>query len=316
MKNYIVGIDIGGTAIKSGVFDKNTMKFVAKQEIKTKAFLGKKEIIKDITLLINSLLNEKKIPVSNVVGIGVGSPGIIKNNVVNNAFNFKNWNRTNIKLELQKHFNVDVKSDNDVNIAALGENHFGAGRKFQNFLMVTLGTGIGGGLIINEKLFTGISGSAAEIGHIIIEINGRQCSCGHQGCFETYASATGLLATIKEELAKNKNTYFNKITNNNIDELEAKHLFEACKYGDAFALGILDKWVYYLSAGLGSCINILNPSAIIIGGGLSKSFKLFEKKLRHQIKKFALPIPLRNCRIKKAELANNAGIYGTISLFL
>jgi glucokinase len=316
MKKFIIGIDIGGTAIKSGVFDKSTNKFVARKEIKTQAFLGKKEIIKDIRELIKSMISEKNIQITDVIGIGVGSPGIIKDNVVNNAFNFKNWNRTNIKTELQKTFKTDIKSDNDVNIAALGEKYFGAGKKFSNFIMLTLGTGIGGGIIINDNLYTGIGGAAGEIGHIKLEKNGRKCSCGAQGCFEAYASATGILTTIYQELKGNKTTIFHKLTENNINLLEAKHLFDACRLADKFALKILDKWVAYLSIGIANCINFFNPEAIIIGGGLSKSFKVFEKKLKNALRFNALPIPLKSCKIKKAELLNNAGIYGTISLFL
>ncbi|HOK39816.1 MAG TPA: ROK family protein [bacterium] len=316
-KNLIVAIDLGGTKIKSGLFNIELNQFIAKKEIETDAFSDRKKIINKIVNLIFDLLKETNNKKNNLKGIGLGSPGIIKNNIViGNAENFKNWNGTNIEKELKKYFDIEIIADNDVNVAVTGELFFGNAKNKKNVFMFTLGTGIGGGIIINKKLYTGAIGAAGEVGHLIIIPEGKECSCGKKGCWEAYCSATGLKNIILDFIKDKKNTVFHKFTNNDLNKLEAKHLFDAIKQNDELANQILDIYVYYLSIGLGSCINILNPELVLIGGGISKSYHLFEKLLLNKIKKFALPIPLKKCKIKKAKLLNDAGIYGAVSLFL
>lgn len=317
MKHLICAIDLGGTKIKSGLFDLQSMQFISKLETETAAYSDRKNIIKKFVWLIFELLKSSNKKVNQLKGIGLGSPGILKNNkVIGNAYNFKNWNGTDIEKELQNYFDIEVRADNDVNIAVLGELFFGNAKNVDYVFMFTLGTGIGGGIIINGKLYTGGFGAAGEVGHMTIVPEGRECSCGKRGCWEAYGSAQGLRTTILEFIGEKQNTIFHKMTNNKIENVEAKHLFDALKMKDNLAKKILDEYVYYLSIGLGSCINILNPELVLVGGGISKSFNMFIKPLMEKIKLFVLPIPLKNCKIKKAKLLNDAGIYGAVSLYL
>ena len=309
MKKYSIGIDIGGTTVKLGLFN-NEGELLYKWEIETRKIENGKYILPDITQSINNILEERNISKDEVLGIGVGVPGPIKDDgTVLGCVNL-GWSVFNVSTELEKLLNVPVRVANDANIAALGEMYKGGGKGYENMIMVTLGTGVGGGVIINNRVIAGATGAGGEIGHINVNPHEKvSCNCGRKGCLEQYTSATGIVRLANEilerEICDSKLRYIENIT--------AKDVFDLAKENDELSLKVVEKFSAILGRALSNIACICNPEVFVIGGGVSNAGDI----LLNNIKKHYLESAFyatSNTEFKLATLGNDAGIFGGAKL--
>ena len=311
---YYVGVDIGGMSIKTGIVNREG-EIVFSSVIETEKIdpeLQIKKLGEDILRLID----ESKIDKNSIKGIGVGCPGAIasKEGKVLYSSNLK-WTDFPLKKILEDYTGYTVRIANDADAATIGEIMFGCAKGYSNVIMLTLGTGIGGGIVINRKLYEGTHGVVAELGHITLRTGGLPCGCGRRGCFEQYASATALIRQTKDEMLKNKNSKMWYYADNDIDKVNGKVAFLAAKCGDKSAKKVVEKYVEYLSEGVLDYCNIFRPDAFILGGGLSKEGKYLTDKVVKYLDNndYGYPGSPRS-EVLTATLGNNAGIIGAASL--
>ena len=311
MKNYVFGVDVGGTTVKLGLFDIDG-NLLDKWEIPTRTNDGGKNILPDIAASIESKMDEKNITKESLAGVGVGVPGPVDGNgVVHKAVNL-GWNQFDLKKELGSILNgIHIEAGNDANVAALGELWKGSGQGYKNIVAVTLGTGIGGGIIINGDILSGATGAGGEIGHIHVGDNETEaCGCGNHGCLEQYGSATGVTRIAKMLLGtSDKDSVLRH------SEVSAKAVFDAVKAGDELAIEVAKQFGEYLGKGLGIIASIVNPEIFVIGGGVSKAGEVlfdyirpvFDETVFHGSKDAVFAL---------ASLGNDAGIYGAAKMVL
>jgi glucokinase len=281
--------------------------------VETKAEYGPESVIAQIKYGINILLHKNKYKLS---GIGIGSPGIvsIKKGTVENPPNFPGWKKINLGKIIKKEFNLKVHIDNDANAAAIGEMIFGAGKNIDSFVMITIGTGVGGGIVFNRKIFRGEHGGAGEVGHITVDYKGDKCNCGSYGCIETYAGNTYLIRRVKEELKNYPDSKIWTLINNNPDNLTPRFISIAAENGDDFAKSVIHDLGYFLGAALSSVSNLLDISTFIIGGGVAGFGDPLFKSIKEIMTRRVLT-PLRpKIKVIPARLKNDAGIKGASSL--
>lgn len=314
MTKYIYGIDIGGTTVKMGLFDEKG-DMLEKWEIVTRKENNGENILPDIVKSIKEKNTEKSIETDDILGIGMGVPGpITEDGRVLKCANL-GWGIFSVADEMSKLTGVEkVKVGNDANVAALGEQWRGGGRGFDNIVMVTLGTGVGGGIIMDGKILTGENGAAGEIGHITV--NPKEtltCGCGCKGCLEQYSSATGVIRMAKERLeASDKPSELRKFA---ADEIDGKEVFDAYKAGDELAAEAVNEFAIYLGMGLGNVASVVDTQAFVIGGGLSKNGPVVIDIVKEQYKKNVM-FALKNTEFRLAELGNDAGMYGAVRMVL
>ena len=314
MTKYIYGIDIGGTTVKMGLFDEKG-DMLEKWEIVTRKENNGENILPDIVKSIKEKNTEKSIETDDILGIGMGVPGpITEDGRVLKCANL-GWGIFSVADEMSKLTGVEkVKVGNDANVAALGEQWRGGGRGFDNIVMVTLGTGVGGGIIMDGKILTGENGAAGEIGHITV--NPKEtltCGCGCKGCLEQYSSATGVIRMAKERLeASDKPSELRKFA---ADEIGGKEVFDAYKAGDELAAEAVNEFAIYLGMGLGNVASVVDTQAFVIGGGLSKNGPVVIDIVKEQYKKNVM-FALKNTEFRLAELGNDAGMYGAVRMVL
>ncbi len=314
MTKYIYGIDIGGTTVKMGLFDEKG-DMLEKWEIVTRKENNGENILPDIVKSIKEKNTEKSIETDDILGIGMGVPGpITEDGRVLKCANL-GWGIFSVADEMSKLTGVEkVKVGNDANVAALGEQWRGGGRGFDNIVMVTLGTGVGGGIIMDGKILTGENGAAGEIGHITV--NPKEtltCGCGCKGCLEQYSSATGVIRMAKERLeASDKPSELRKF---DADEIGGKEVFDAYKAGDKLAAEAVNEFAIYLGMGLGNVASVVDTQAFVIGGGLSKNGPVVIDIVKEQYKKNVM-FALKNTEFRLAELGNDAGMYGAVRMVL
>ncbi|MFA6866804.1 MAG: ROK family protein [Clostridia bacterium] len=307
---FVVGIDIGGMTIKAGLIDENG-KILQKAVCDTLPERNYKEIVKDLSKLVHTLCEKQGISIDVLGGVGIGSPGAIDCNkgIIVYAGNL-NCKNAPLVQELGKYINVPIYLGNDADCAALGETKYGSGEGVANAIMVTLGTGIGTGFIINNQILQGGLGIGGEGGHICIEVDGQQCTCGEKGCWEAYASATALIRLTKEAMAKDKNSLLHKVASEQ-GEVNGRTSFIAYKKGDKTAIELVNKYVKYLATGLISYVNVFRPQIIILGGGVSNEGEYFIKMVEDYVKEHAFGKSFNKiCKIVGATLGNDAGIIG------
>ena len=310
--NYYVGIDLGGTNTKIGVVDKEGNKIFT-TTMKTESIDGHKESLDRIANILKENLKEYDIKLTDVGGVGIGVPGpVVKGRIVKFFANFPWPANLDLAAEFEERLGLKVKVDNDVNVITLGEMWKGAGKGHKNVLGIAVGTGIGGGIIIDGNLVSGKNGTAGEIGHSKVVKDGKLCGCGQKGCWEAYASATGLIREAQGRLIVNKKNKLYEDTKGR--EVEAKDIFDAAKDGDEFSMDIVDYEVDYLALGISNLLNILDPEIIVMGGGVSLAGDFLLDRLRERLKKYALPSALEGLEIVEAELGNDAGILGAAHL--
>ena len=311
MASHVFGVDVGGTTIKLGLFDSNG-NVIDKWEIPTRTEDGGKNILADIADAVHAKMAEKGLTKEDIAGVGVGVPGPVDGKgIVHKAVNL-GWGMFNLKEELQKLLDgMHVEGGNDANVAALGEMWKGGGQGHKNLVAVTLGTGVGGGIICNGQMVTGANGAGGEIGHIHVEDNEtEECGCHNIGCLEQYASATGIARLARKRLEED--------TEDSVlrgREISAKSVFDAVKFGDKVAIQIAERFGEYLGKGLAAIAGVVNPEIFVIGGGVSKAGEvLFE-----YIKPYYMQYAFRGCRDAEfalATLGNDAGIFGAAKLIL
>lgn len=311
MANYIFGVDVGGTTVKLGLFDQSGT-VLDKWEIPTRTENGGEKILPDIAEAIKAKMKEKSIGKEDVTGVGVGVPGPVdRNGIVHRAVNL-GWAEVDLKKELATLLDgMRVEGGNDANVAALGEMWKGGGQGHKNLVAVTLGTGVGGGIIVNGEIMTGATGAGGEIGHIHVEDDETEaCGCGNFGCLEEYASATGITRLANRALkASDKDSVLRN------GEVSAKAVFDAVKAGDELAIEVAKQFGDYLGKGLGVIAGIINPEIFVIGGGVSKAGEVLFEYIKPSFEKTAFH-GSRNAIFALATLGNDAGIYGAARMLL
>ncbi len=312
---YNIGIDLGGTNIKVGVVDEN-YNIVGRSNIKTNLPRPAEEIVDSIVEGVKLACEDAKISVSDVNSIGIGTPGTANRNtgVVLYSCNL-GFNNFELGGMLSEKLGTEVFVENDANAAAFGEVVNGAGKGYKNVVVITLGTGVGGGIIIDGKIYTGFNFCGAELGHSVIEYNGRQCGCGRKGCFEAYSSATALINFTKEAMAEDKETKMWEIAGS-IDGVDGKTAFDGFRAGDKTATDVVNKYINYLGCGLTNVVNIFQPEVLLIGGGICKEGENLTKPLLEYIAKESYCIdPNCSTKLDIAKLGNDAGIIGAAYLY-
>lgn len=310
MKQYAFGVDIGGTAIKFGFF-KTTGELLDMWEIPTNKEAQGSLILKAICDEINQKLQEKHVPKDAVEGIGVGVPGpVSRDGLVLTCVNL-GWDILPIEHELQQLTGLKVRAGNDANVAALGEMWQGGGKGYHSIVMITLGTGVGGGVVINGEILAGCDGAAGEIGHIHVKDGeAKPCGCGNYGCLEQYASATGVVNIAKTVIADcSRPTVLSTV------DLDAKRVFDAAREQDAVACGIVNEVCKLLGTAIAQISCVVNPQAFVIGGGMSKAGDCLMEPIKAYFQTYSFHAA-RHTEIKQAELGNNAGIYGGVQLVI
>ncbi len=313
MSQYIYGIDLGGTTVKMGLFDGEGT-IVEKWEIPTRKEDSGANILPDIAASIAEKNQEKGITAKDILGIGIGVPGpITEDGQVLKCVNL-GWGIFSVAEELQKLTGVSkVKVGNDANVAALGEQWRGGGRGFDSIVMVTLGTGVGGGIILNGRILTGSNGAAGEIGHLSVNPHEtRSCACGKKGCLEQYSSATGITRMSAEKLKESDQPSELRQYDHPITGLE---LFKAYKNGDGLAKEIVGVFSHYLGKGLSHVAAVVDPQAFVIGGGVSKNGQIVIDVIKEEYEKNVM-FALKNKQFRLAELGNDAGMYGAVRMVL
>ncbi|MCR4865723.1 MAG: ROK family glucokinase [Lachnospiraceae bacterium] len=310
MKKYVFGVDVGGTTVKLGLFDPEG-EVKEKWEIPTRKEDNGDHIIADIAESIKEKMSANSIDRVDVVGVGIGVPGPVKEDgTVLLAANL-GWGKRNIAMELGELLRVPVMAGNDANVAALGEMWRGGGRGYKNMVAVTLGTGVGGGIIIGGKIVSGSTGAGGEIGHIHLEDEEpAACGCGGHGCLEQYASATGVVRIAKKKLA-----FSDTASVLRDKEITAKDIWDAVKEGDELAIEVAKVYGEYLGKGLAAVANVVNPDIFVIGGGVSKAGEVLIDYMKPYFEKYVFP-GAKNAKFALAVLGNDAGIYGAAKLVL
>ncbi|MBE5860366.1 MAG: ROK family glucokinase [Butyrivibrio sp.] len=310
MAKYVFGVDIGGTTVKIGLLDLDGHK-IEVWEIPTRTENGGEKILPDIAEAIRLKMEERGIKDSQVVGVGAGAPGPFSDDgTILKAVNL-GWSEFNLKNELHDLVKIPVKCGNDANVAALGECWKGGGQGYKDILMVTLGTGVGGGIIHEGKIFNGANGAGGEIGHIHIEDNETvECNCGNKGCLEQYASATGAVLLMKRILEKSDEESVLRGT-----QFACKDIFDAAAKGDKLAIEATKQYGEYLGKGLAMIASTINPEIIVFGGGVSKAGDVLFDLIRPSFEKYVFHGAKRT-KFALAKLGNDAGIYGAAKLVL
>ncbi len=312
---YYVGIDLGGTNIVAGVVDEN-YNIISKASTKTNCPRPEKEIADDMAKMALQAVKNANLEISNIEWIGIGTPGIANSatGIIERANNLGFVNTPMVKY-IKETIDKPVFIENDANAAAYGEFVAGAAKEARNAICVTLGTGVGAGIIIDGKIYSGSNYAGAEIGHTVIEVDGAECSCGRKGCFEAYSSATGLIRMSKEAMEKNPDSIMNKMAQEKGGKVTARTSFDAMRAGDKSAKEVVDKYIKYLAAGITNTINIFQPDILCIGGGVCNEGDplLLPVKALVENEDFAKNSEKRT-EIVIAKLGNDAGIIGAAFL--
>lgn len=316
---YRIGIDLGGTNIKIGIVNEDN-KIVARTSIPTSAERPYQQVLEDMGLTALRLLEENGIPLEYCDSVGVGCPGIAdaEKGIVIYSNNIA-WTDVPVAEELQKYFGtkIPVYISNDANCAALGEVMAGAAKGCQNAVMITLGTGVGSGIVIDGKIFEGGHFGGAECGHTVIVPDGELCSCGRRGCFETYASATALIRETRRVMQTDAemSSVLWKMCNGDLNKVDGRMAFEAMKLEDVSATAVVESYIKYLSIGITNLVNIFRPDVVLLGGGVCNQGEVLTRPINEYVR--------ANCfgrertfvpEVKVAELGNDAGIIGAAGL--
>lgn len=280
---FAIGIDIGGTSIKGAVVN-DAGKVITRFAMDVnKDASGEDEVNRFCDVMINSI-NDYDNSIK-LEGIGIGMPGILDmdKGVVITSPNLPKWNGLHISKLISKRMGLPVYINNDANVATLGEARFGSGKEYSNLIMLTLGTGVGGGIIIDNKLYDGYKHMGAELGHMVIRVNGEKCGCGRRGCFEAYASATGLIKMSKKEMDKNPDSLMHEIADE-FGKVNAKVVFEASRRGDKAAIRVMKRYVRYLGEGILNYCNIFRPEVVVLSGGVANEGDYLLDQVRNYLK--------------------------------
>lgn len=312
---YRIGVDLGGTNIATGVIDES-LKIIGRGKVKTRAPRPAEEIFDSIKEAVDMAVADAGINYDDVVSVGIGTPGSVNKDT--GAIEFSNnlkFHNVPAKSMLEERLNKPVFLENDANAAALGEAIAGCGNGVKNFVAVTLGTGVGSGIIINGKIHRGSNFCGGEMGHMVINVDGIPCNCGRNGCWEKYASATALVSQAVEAMEGNRDSLMWKTCGGDLNKVDGRSVFDALDMGDAVAKAVVDKYLYYVSVGIANIINALQPEAVCIGGGISGQGEKILAPIRDTVKKERYSVYAdKQADILPAALGNDAGIIGAALL--
>lgn len=313
MEQYSIGIDLGGTKILAGVVEKESGKVLIEVKNKTKKERGNKKIGEKILETLDELIETSNLPASKISSIGLGLAGQVdrEKGILINAVNLE-CRDFNIKELIEEKYKIKTYAGNDVEAAALGELKFGAGRGYKDIVCIFVGTGIGSSIIKDGKIHLGASGSAGEIGHMIVDLNGRGCSCGAHGCLEAYASRTAIESRILGAIKKGRSSIITDFTKSS--SISSKHIKKSLDARDEVVTQYVNEAIEYLSGGIASVINFYNPELIILGGGLIQSVDEFYLGTIKKARAKALPVPSAVTQYKKAALGDYSGVIGAAIL--
>ena len=315
MAKKLIGVDLGGTTIKFAILTENG-EIQQKWSLRTNILDDGSHIVPDIINSINHHLDLYKMSRDQFIGIGMGTPGTIdrEKGTVIGAYNL-NWKTTqNVKEEIEQGTGMQFALDNDANVAALGERWKGAGNEGDDVAFITLGTGVGGGLISNGKLIHGVVGAGGEVGHMIVKPDGYLCTCGNHGCLEQYASGSGIVHIAQDIAEEYEGNSRLKAMIDNGDEITAKIVFDLAKENDYLANTVVDEVCFYLGLATANLSNALNPEYLVIGGGVSAAGEFLLKRVKQIFEKFAVAAVRTSRELMLADFGNDAGVIGAASL--
>lgn len=310
---YTIGIDIGGMSVKVGLVNAEG-KIVSFNRAKTEKTF--EQVVDRMVVQIKDLLDENNLKTTDIKGIGIGCPGTVtgETGVIEYANNL-GWYKVPLAGELKKHFDVEIKISNDANVATLGEVKYGVAKGYSSAVMFTLGTGVGGGVVIDNKLFEGNESKGTELGHTTLILDGEECTCGRKGCVEAYVSATAIIRQTKEAMLENKDSKMWNFVDGDIEKVDGRTAFETSKLGDKTAELVRDNYIKYLAESMMNMFNIFRPEAFILGGGLSAQGDYLTDRLKEYCEKRHYGYQgTPKVEILVATLGNDAGIIGAAAL--
>lgn len=311
---YTIGIDLGGTNIVSSVVD-DKYNIVASSKTPTNAIRSAEEIFDDIAKVTKEAVEKAGIEMRDIDSIGLGTPGTVNGDGIIEFANNLGFNNVPAKDMLVERLGVEkVFIENDANCAALGEAYAGVGNGAKDFVAVTLGTGVGSGVIVDGRIVNGVNFAGGECGHMVIMVDGEECTCGRKGCWEAYASATALIRQTKKAMEENPDSVMHQLAKEE-GKVSGRTAFDAMRKGDIAGIKVVDKYIKYVSCGLINLVNALQPEIICIGGGICNEGETLMKPLRRyvQAERYSIHSKIQT-RIVKAELGNDAGVIGAAIL--
>lgn len=313
---YVVGVDLGGTKILAGVFN-HELEHIGVSKLSTKSQRGVDKVVERIARCVQDAVDEADLTMKQVAGLGIGAPGAVDFNsgTVIFAPNMEGWKDVSLKKELEKQLGVPVFVENDCNIAALGVYVAELKSKPRSMVGIFVGTGIGGGLILNGELYSGANHTAGEIGHMVLEVGGPKCGCGNKGCFEALASRTAIFQQIKAGIKGGEKTILTEMLGNSLEDLRSGDLRKAIRRGDKFVDGVIEGAAEYIGIATANLINILNPEVVVLGGGVIEA--LADEMMSVIVETatdYAMPGAMKGVEIVASKLGDNAGITGAAVL--
>ncbi len=316
VKKYAIGVDLGGTYTKLALVDKNG-KIRCRAKLFTPSYKTKEALLTAIVAEIGAILKENRLSIKDLAGVGIGVPGLVafKRGLVYCLTNVPGWKNVALKKILEAKLRIPVLVDNDVNLMALGENRFGAGQGAKNLVCITLGTGVGGGIIIDGNLYRGASSAAGEVGHMPLKEEGLGCNCGSFGCLERYVGNRYIVDEIKDKIKSGRPTKIRALVKGDLSLITPEIISQAAKKNDALAIECWQTVGRRIGVTLAGVVNLLNPERIIIGGGLANAGEILFKAIRDTVSERALPVSKGAVKIVKARLGNDAGMIGAAALF-
>ncbi|NQU73468.1 MAG: ROK family protein [Candidatus Omnitrophica bacterium] len=315
MRKYVIAIDLGGTNIKIAVV-KDGRKIVNKIILPTDLYKNKGALINGLSQLSLEIIKYSKIKKRDILGIGIGTPGLIdsRRGIIHRLVNIKGFKDVPLKRLMEKKTGIQTFLDNDVNIMTLGELHYGAGRGAKNMVCITLGTGVGGGIVIDGRLYRGSCLSAGEIGHMPLNEHGPRCNCGGFGCMEKFVGNKYIIGAAVTKIKKGKKSIIKKMVGGDLRKITPEIISRAAGNRDRLAVSIWEDVGSHLGVTLAGVINLLNPEKIVIGGGVSGAGRLLFETIRKTVKERAMKMPAKYAKIVKAKLGPDAGLIGAAVL--
>src|SRR5438874_1214650 len=313
---YIVGVDLGGTKVLAGVF-KNSLECIGTAKVSTKAQRGVDKVIERVARCVQDAVDEADLSLKQIGGIGIGAPGAVDfgSGTVIFAPNLEGWKDVSLKKELEKQLDVPVFVENDANIAVLGVHVAELKAKPRHVVGIFVGTGIGGGLILNGELFNGSNHTAGEIGHMVLDVDGPKCGCGNKGCFEALASRTAIFQQIKAGIKDGQKTLLTEMLGDDLSDLRSGDLRKAIRRGDKFVDRVIEDAAEYIGIAVANLVNVLSPEVVVLGGGVIEALSdEMTGTIAKTANDYAMPGTMKGVDIIASKLGDNAGITGAAVL--